>query len=201
MRALLVAVMVASQALPPSGVLDVQVRGGLITLHAHGVPLSRILDRLAQQTGMKVTYEGGHPSQPVSATLEDLPPREVIVRLMEGLGLSYVFRTDVTGEQVEALIVSAAGSGGSSSQATSARPPDHAMEFPSEVIDEQGEYEEPPAVEMPQMVPGQPVPDLALPSHMGGTVPGFPMPPGTAPQPPPGQPEPPRFPQPISNPF
>src|SRR5215210_4782897 len=117
MRALASAVLLLLQAippaiapgLPPAGTLEVDARGGQVTIRAHKVPLNRILERLAQQTGMKVTYESSAPSLQVTTTLEHLAPRDAVVQLMEGLGVPYVFRTDVSGRRVETLLVSESG--------------------------------------------------------------------------------------------
>jgi len=207
MRGLLSVVLVLCQALPlarPStGGLEVETHGAQVSIRAHQVPLNRILDRLAQQTGMKVTYESTPPSQPVTATLERLPVRDAVVRLMEGLGVPYVFRTDVSGQRVEILIVSG---GGTSTQAASASSPQEPMEYPAEVIEDVAEYEEPPEIsqpipggmpEMPPPAPGMPAPDLALPNFGPGLPqgitgnPNYPYP----------NPNIPTYPGPISNPF
>ena len=221
---MLAAVLVVSQALSggglPVGGLEVEAANGLVSVRANRVPLARILDRLAQQTGMKVTYESGQPSQPVTAALEGLVPRDAVTRLLEGLGLSYVFRTDASGLQVETLIVSDGGGGSGSQVATRSAPPpaadvEYTMEMPDEMTEE---YEEPPAMEIPP--PGQPVQDLAMPGATappgmqfpGQTFPGqqYPGQPFPGQQPPgstsPGQGAPqgipqPEFPGPVSNPF
>ena len=206
MRVLLSVVLVFAQAVPmaraAAGSLEVEAHGGQVSVRAYQVPLNRILDRLAQQTGMKVSYEATPPTQPVTATLDRLPPREAVVRLMEGLGVAYVFRTDVSGQRVETLIVS----GAATATQTASSNPQEAMEYSAEVVDDAAEYEEPSEIaqpipggmpEMPQPVPGMPAPDLALP-NMGpgfspqGTVgtPGNPNYPNNAPS----------FPGPISYP-
>jgi hypothetical protein len=212
MRALLAVVLTLCLALPvaqASGTngLEIEVQGGRVTVRAQKVPLNRILDRLAQQTGMKVAYESTPPSQPVTAILESLPIRDAVVRLMEGLGVPYVFRTDVSGQRVETLFVSdASGSGGSRTTTASSSMSQDPIEYPTEVVEDmQPEYEEP--IEIPQPIPGvmpeltnapppgTPAPDLALPNM--GAGPGFPnQVPGQ--QNFPGQPS---FPGPVSNPF
>lgn len=185
MRALLSAVLVLSQAVPqvlaPAGGLEVVAHGDQVSVRAHGVPVSRILDRLAQQTGMKVTYESSPPSQPVTATLEDLPVREAVVRLLEGLGVGYVFRTDASGQRVETLIVSGGAASGTSTASVASQP--NAMEeYPAEVVQEVPEYEPPPEVQPAEMAPpqpGMPAPDLALPGMPAyqGLDPNYPKPP------------------------
>jgi hypothetical protein len=186
MRALLAVLLTLCLALPVARAagtngLEVEVHGERVTVRAQKVPLNRILDRLAQQTGMKVTYESTPPSQPVTATLEQLPVRDAVVRLMEGLGIPYVFRTDVSGQRVDTLFVSD-GSGTSRTTTASSSMSQDPVEYPTEVIEDiQPEYEEP--VELAQPIPGlppelnspppgMPAPDMALPNM--GAGPGFP---------------------------
>lgn len=169
MRVVLPAVLVLFQALPqtlpPGGSLDVVAQGAHVSVRAHGVPVNRILDRLSQQTGMKVTYEASPPTQQVTATLEGVPVRDAVVRLLEGLGVGYVFRTDVSGQRVETLIVSGAASatGSPSTMASQSSP----MDYQAEVIQEVPEYEPPPEAVQAEMPPppppGMPANDLALP--------------------------------------
>jgi hypothetical protein len=152
------------QVLPPAGSLEVEALGAQVSVRAHAVPVNRILDRLAQQTGMKVTYESSPPSQQVTATLERLPVREAVVRLMEGLGVGYVFSTDASGQRVETLIVTgtAAADSTTSSVASQSSP----MDYQAEVVQEVPEYEPPPEpvqAEMPPPQPGMPANDLAMP--------------------------------------
>jgi hypothetical protein len=198
MRWVLPALLALFQALPPAGGLEVSAREGLVTVRANRVPLSRILDRMAQQTGMKVTYESGPPSQQVTATIEGVAPREAVVRLMEGLGVAYVFRTDVSGQRVETLIVSDGGSSGT--QAASSppgSPPAETVDYSVDANDESADFEDSVPLEAAVPPPGQPVPDLALPG--AGAPPGFAFtpPPGSV-DPPPTYPTPPGFPHPVS---
>lgn len=196
------------QAAAPANGLDVQAREGQVSVHAQRVPLSKVLDRLAQQTGMKVVYESSPPSAPISASFDGVPPRDAVERLLEGQGLAYVFRTDATGRKVDTLLVSGegTGSGGSrSGSAGSGLPQNDSMEYTAEVVDDTPDYEEPP----PPPEANIPVPDLALPggvvSPQGGFVPG-----GAPVDPPPSFPGGPSFPRtpttpgfpgPVSNPF
>lgn len=171
MRALLAAALMIYQAVPvappQAGSLEVVARGTQVSVHAQEVPVSRILDRLAQQTGMKVTYEATPPSQAVTATMEGVPVRDAVVRLLEGLGVGYVFRTDRSGQRIETLIVSGAAAGSASGTMTASQP--NVMEYPAEVVQDVPEYEPPPEVaqqpqpDIPPPPPGMPAPDLALP--------------------------------------
>src|SRR4051812_21826120 len=91
--------------------LEVRAASGTVTIHARNLPLSQILDRLAAATGMTLSYEGTRPSAPVTLSIDDVPESEAVVRLMEGLGVSYVFRTDPSGRHVDQLILSPSGAG------------------------------------------------------------------------------------------
>lgn len=91
--------------------LEVRASGGEVTIHAHNLPLSQILDRLSSATGMDLTYEGTRPSAAVTLNVDNVSEADAILRLMEGLGVSYVFRTDASGQRVDLLIVSGSGAG------------------------------------------------------------------------------------------
>jgi hypothetical protein len=98
--------------------LDVQVVEGRVTLRAEAVPLTDVLDRLSQETGTKVIYEGPEPAPLVTVSIEGRSERETLARLLEGLGLNHVFQMDASGRRVEKLIINDTfGSG----PATSAR--------------------------------------------------------------------------------
>jgi len=191
------------QSAPPSGGLDVQAHEGHVSVHAQRVPLSKVLDRLAQQTGMKVVYETSPPSQAVSASLDSVLPRDAVVRLLEGQGVSYVFRTDATGKGVETLLVSGEGGNRQASNGGGSSSPAESMDYAAEVVDDAPDYEEPPAP-VETSAPAA-VPDLALPGGgmPGGIVdPGPSFPGGPAFPSNPGFPHSaPTFPGPVSNPF
>jgi hypothetical protein len=158
--------------------LEVRASGGAVTIHVRNLPLSQILDRLAAATGMTLTYEGSHPSTPVSLNVDDIPESEAVVRLMEGLGVSYVFRTDPTGRRVDLLIMSPSGAG--SLVAASAQPAQDRSE--DEPVAEYGHIPLDPAAL--EAAGGQTKPDLNNP-YLG-------LPPQLFPQAAPGyQPPPP----------
>jgi hypothetical protein len=96
----------------PSRQTDVQVAGGRVTIEARNVPLAQLLDRLAEASGMTVTYEGGRPSTAVTVSVKGLSEVAAVVQLMEGLGISYFIRTDDSGSGVDVLIISGAAAGG-----------------------------------------------------------------------------------------
>jgi hypothetical protein len=103
------ALVVAGDAGSPE--LEIRAAGGEVTIHARNLPLSQILDRLSSATGMALTYEGARPTTPVTVSVDGVSEAEAILKLMEGLGVSYVFRTDTSGQRVDLLIVSGAGAG------------------------------------------------------------------------------------------
>jgi hypothetical protein len=90
---------------------EIRAAGGEVTIRAQNLPLSQILDRLSTATGMDLTYEGTRPTIPITVSVEGVSEAEAILKLMEGLGVSYVFRTDATGQHVDLLIVSGSGAG------------------------------------------------------------------------------------------
>jgi len=111
----------------PGHAADVQVRvvGALIDVQATAAPLQDVLARLAQQTGMKVVYDGPPPRQLVTLTLAGRTPPEAVLALFEGLGVNYAMMADRTGLRVDTLLVAgqSSGSGGSTSRAAAAPPP------------------------------------------------------------------------------
>lgn len=183
---MLVSALVATEA----GRLDTQIRAvdGSVTIHAQAQPLSQILDRLATATGMVLTYEGPRPSNPITMTADGLSETEAILRLMEGVGVSYVLRMDKTGQRVDTMIVSGAGAGRPSSSAPATRA-SAASEEPAyeEPVGDYGQIPLDPAVVEaagPQTKPDLNSPYLGLPAQH--FPPGLPQPPVAEPSNPQG---------------
>jgi hypothetical protein len=107
---LLVATLLAKVAL--AGEVQVRTNGALVDVIATAAPVQEVLARLAQQTGMKVVYDGPAPRALVTVTLPQRTPVEAVLALFEGLGLNYALRTDKSGTRVDTLIVSTALPGG-----------------------------------------------------------------------------------------
>lgn len=105
--AILPAVLLAGSA---SAEVQVHVTDGRIDLKAAGAPLSEVLDRIAKQTGMKVTYDGAPQRMPVNLTLADRTPAQAVLGVLDGLGLNYALRMDVSGTRVEALMIAGTAS-------------------------------------------------------------------------------------------
>ena len=191
--------LVLSLLLPPGEArrydLDVRAVGGEVTIHARNLPLSKILDRLSTATGMVLTYEGSRPSTLVTLNVDGMSETEAVLRLMEGLGISYVLRTDASGHHVDLLIVSGSGTGPVVAQ-SSQPPADNGYEEP---VADYGHIPLDPAVL--EAAGGQTKPDLNNP-YLGlppqlfpQAAPGYQPPVDEAPAPPPHMPGQPGFPQ------
>jgi hypothetical protein len=175
----------------PSTGAEVRAQAGEVAIHAESLPLSELLDRLARATGMKVTYEGGRPAARVTVSLDGLSEVDAVVKLMEGTGLSYVYRTDATGRRVDLLIVSSSGGG----LVASAEPSKHVDPPPEEPIEAFNHVPLDPAVAEaagPQGPPDLKNPYLGLPPTL--------FPPGSFPDAPQGPVPTPGMPQPIPQP-
>jgi hypothetical protein len=94
------------------GAAQTEVRrvGDTLDVRATAAPVSEVLDRIARETGMKVTYDGSPPRARVSVTLSGVTPAQAVLRVLEGQGLNYALRMDARAVRVEALLM-VAGSG------------------------------------------------------------------------------------------
>lgn len=79
--------------------------GDRVSVHAVAAPISEILDSLARQTGMRLTYDAPLPRQRLTATLEDRTPAEVVLSVLEGLGLNYALVMNRSGSKVDQLLI------------------------------------------------------------------------------------------------
>jgi hypothetical protein len=171
------ALFLAAQA---SAEIQVHVSNGRVDLQATGAPLSDVLERLAKQTGMKVTYDGAPQRTPVNLTLTNRTPAETVLGVLDGLGLNYAFRMDATGTRIEALLIAGtaptAPAGGLAAlpqqrAAPAYRPPEPVVQDEEEAqpADEDVDSDADAADVAPDPLPGGPAP---LPA---GT-----LPPGTS---------------------
>lgn len=80
---------------------------GRIELQATSAPLSAVLECLAAPTGMKVVYDAP-VNQRVTVSLTNQTIAEVVVRLLEGLGINYAIGFDPAGTRVKTLLISGA---------------------------------------------------------------------------------------------
>jgi hypothetical protein len=197
---LLAVLLAASDGAAPRARAEVIASAGKVTLRAERTPVNQILDRLARASGMKLTYEGTQPQSLVSIDVENVTEVAAVVRLMEGLGISYVLQTDATGERVASLIVPGVVSGNGSrvaASATGAAPP---PPEPEEIVPAYDHIPLDPAVI--EAAGGERRPDMNNP-YMGLPVQHFPQalsaPPEAEKQPEP--PPAPQFPQAASYPY
>lgn len=91
--------------------VSVRAAEGRVDVSASGAPVSLILQNLSNQTGMKVLYDGAPPRELVTLFLEHSTPAQAVIRLLEGLGLSYALVSDASGERVDVLLIVSASSG------------------------------------------------------------------------------------------
>ena len=135
--------------------VEVSQDGARVSVRAEAAPLSEVLERLSRELGMKVVYEGPRPPNLVNASLVNRTPAEAVLSVLEGLGLNYLARLDVTGTRVEHLVVAGSAPAGSGAPppATASAPP----RLPPVVHDAQediADEEEDPAEVAPPQRPG-----------------------------------------------
>ena len=113
-----------------------------------------MLDGLARKTRMKVVYEGPVPRTPVTVELRGRTPAEAVLGVLEGLGLNYALVLDVSGTEVETLMI--VGTGALIVSAGTVRPARTGQRDAPHANPEEPtvESEEPPEVEA--SIPGVP---------------------------------------------
>jgi hypothetical protein len=186
MRSVFLAAAAALAAGPLGADSSVTVVPNGVTVVATASPVSEVLDRLARQTGMKVTYEGAIPRTLVTTRIQRATPAEAVLALLEGLGLGYALRMDASGSRVESLLM--LGGSAAIPARTPAPAPVPMMPEPPVVADDGSldeglePTEEPPQFPPPPTEPGQKseVPTAVPPPPTAGYS-GSPF----APQPPP----------------
>ena len=140
---------------PLSAEVQVALRDGRVDVAARGAPLSEVLERLAQQTHMEVTYDGAPPRQLVTASVQSATPAEAVLSVLEGLGVNYALQLDATGRDVKTLLLIAPKTGAAPPRPGAAVP---AVRVPPPPADD----EEPPIIEedepepATEMLPGRP---------------------------------------------
>jgi hypothetical protein len=178
-------------ALPAAAEVNVAVNDGRVDLSARSAPLAEVLDRLARQTAMEVTYEGAPPRNLVTAALLSATPAQAVLSVLEGLGLNYAIQLDRTGRQVRTLLlITRTGHpvrtpGATPDPTPALRPP---VPPPDDSDEEPVVEDDEPAVEVRPERPGERMGRPGRPDRPGVFEPG--MPPGAAPFPPPNAPPP-----------
>jgi hypothetical protein len=82
-----------------------------VGLDARATPLSRVLDILARETGMKVVYNGPAPTQLVTASFSRRSLGDVVSELLAGLGLGYGMGGDAKTVTILVVVTNAASAG------------------------------------------------------------------------------------------
>jgi hypothetical protein len=101
--------------------VDVRVSGERVDVSATAAPLAEVLDRLAQQTGMEIVYDGQPPQQRITLAFEGRSPAEAVQGILEGQGLNYALVSDPSGKGVQTLLLAGPVGKGSSPAATARR--------------------------------------------------------------------------------
>src|SRR5262245_6262138 len=97
-------VLLVASALSARAGVEVRATAGRVDVVALHAPLSVVLERLSEQTGMKVVYEGPPPSGRVTASLLGRSPAEAVNELLRDRGLNYALAVEASG-RVSTLIV------------------------------------------------------------------------------------------------
>ena len=100
---------------PAQAGVEIIASDGRLDVSAAQAPLSDVLDGLARKTRMKVVYDGGIPRTPVTVELRGRTPAEAVLGVLEGLGLNYMLALDLSGTEVETLMIVGGGASGFSS--------------------------------------------------------------------------------------
>lgn len=189
-RPALLACLSLATALPAAAEVNVAVNDGRVDLSARSAPLADVLDRLARQIAMEVTYEGAPPRNLVTAALQSATPAQAVLSVLEGLGLNYAIQLDRTGRQVRTLLL-ITRTGGPVKTPGAHPEPAPALRPPAPPPDDSDEdpvvEEDEPAVEVRPDRPGERLGRPGRPDRPGVFEPGIP---GAAPFPPPNAPGP-----------
>lgn len=102
---------------PAAAEVTIAVNQGRVNLDARSAPLSDVLDRLARQTAMQVTYEGTPPRNLVTASVAAATPAQAVLSVLEGLGVNYAIQLDASGSQVRTLLLVSARTTGAAGAA------------------------------------------------------------------------------------
>jgi hypothetical protein len=105
------------------GAAQTEVRrvGDKLDVRATAAPVSEVLDRIARETGMKVTYDGAPPRARVSVSVTGVTPAQAVLSVLEGQGLNYALRMDPRAVRVETLLM-VAGTGAAAAVPPPVRP-------------------------------------------------------------------------------
>ena len=92
-----------------AGPPEVSVDGLEVRILADGSRLDELLAALSEATGMQVSYEASPPDVSVTAQLHAPSHAEAVIRLLDGLAVSYAVQLDASGERVTRLWIAGDG--------------------------------------------------------------------------------------------
>jgi len=95
--------LILTAAAAPS--VTVSRQGDRLDVAAQAMPLSEVIDAVAEKLGVPVEYEGAPPGIPVTLTLRDRTPAEAILSLLDGTGVDFALQFDASGQGVVRLLV------------------------------------------------------------------------------------------------
>ena len=149
--------------------------GDKLDVRATAAPISEVLDRIARETGMKVTYDGAPPRARVSVTLTGVTPAQAVLAVLEGQGLNYALRMDPRAVRVETLLMVAGSGAGAPVPASRPQPGPRPIDREPDITE--------PEEEAPSEAPA-PAPEKRRPFPFPGGVPSGPAIPLALPTPP-----------------
>jgi hypothetical protein len=186
----LLALLAARPAAPDT---EVRKAGEKLDVRANGAPVSEVLDRIARETGMKVTYDGAPPRARITVTLSGVTPAQAVLAVLEGQGLNYALRMDPRAVRIETLLLVAGSGAGASVPAARPQPGPRPIDREPDVAEP--EEEAPSEAPAPAPEERRPFPFPGGPPPTGPAMPlALPTPPPVAPgapgaSPPPSTPQ------------
>jgi hypothetical protein len=165
-----------------SGSPDTEVRkaGDKLDVRATAAPVSEVLDRIARETGMKVTYDGAPPRARVTVSLTGVTPAQAVLAVLEGQGLNYALRMDPKAVRIETLLMVAGSGAGASVPAARPQPGPRPIDREPDVTEP--EEEAPPEAPVPAPEERRPFPFPGVPPPSGPAMPlALPTPPPAVP--------------------
>ena len=173
----LLALLAARPAAPDT---EVRKAGEKLDVRANGAPVSEVLDRIARETGMKVTYDGAPPRARITVTLSGVTPAQAVLAVLEGQGLNYALRMDPRAVRIETLLLVAGSGAGASVPAARPQPGPRPIDREPDVAEP--EEEAPSEAPAPAPEERRPFPFPGGPPPTGPAMPlALPTPPPVAP--------------------
>jgi hypothetical protein len=114
---------------------EVRVAGEKVTILAKGAFLADILDRLAEQTGMKLVYDGPRPRERVTVKIEGVSAAAAVTSLLESRGISSALTFAPNGRDIATLIIVDARAGAGSAPVRPSSGPSPVASPPVRAID------------------------------------------------------------------